>query len=87
MAKRFESFPDPFPVTEEVSQDPWDKVLFEVTVKSVIGKVTAGGQFSNPRVAAFVLIAEAGMVGEFSFPMEDGGVETVMVTQSPVTGE
>lgn len=70
-----------YPFTSDsVLAEPEGEVLFEVTVTSVIGKVRAGGHL-NPRVAAFILIAEAGITGEYSFPAEDGGVEVVTVKQ------
>jgi len=53
--------------------------LFDIV--SVIGSVYAGGKLS-PRVAAFMIIAEYGADGEFSFPDGDGATISVGVKRT-----
>jgi hypothetical protein len=58
--------------------------LFEVTVRSVVGTVyeTDSIDSVDPRIAAYQIIANADMTGTFEFPLEDGQIETVVVSRS-----
>ena len=63
-------------------------VLFEVTVRAVVGavKLDRYGRHS-PRTTAFMMIAEYGADGEFQFPNEDGSINHVTVsTEQPGDG-
>jgi hypothetical protein len=51
---------------------------FDVTIKSVIGRVEFGSGDKSPYAAAFNVIAESQMQGEFEFPGADG--DRVVVT-------
>jgi hypothetical protein len=59
-------------------QEAADAVLFSVTVKRVVGTVYAGGD-KDPTIAAFEIIAKAGMDGEYSFPINEEYAQVVTV--------
>lgn len=65
----------------EKSQSPRRKPREGFDVTCVIGRVEFGdpGHAADPRVAAFMLIAEHGAPGLYSFPNPDGTICTVDV--------